>query len=71
MNMNQIQSPEEIEKYVQYATSPAAFHYFMKEQLPPSTDDVIPIDTFLDTLTQAKLVIYTCPEEAIRAGVYH
>ena len=66
MNMNQIQSPEEIEKYVQYATSPAAFHYFMKEQLPPSTDDVIPIDTFLDTLTQAKLVIYTCPEEAIR-----
>ena len=66
LSIEQLKTPEDVQDYVKYATSPSALHNFMKEQLPPSTDQVIPIGSFLKTLTRAKLVIYESPEQAIR-----
>ena len=66
LSIDQLKSPEELHEFVTYATSPSALHNFMKEQLPPSTDQVIPIGSFLDKLSRAKMVIYNTPEEAIQ-----
>ena len=65
LSIDQLKTPEEIQEFVKYATSPSALHNFLKEQLPPSTDQIIPIGTFLKTLSRAKMVIYNNPEEAI------
>ena len=66
LTIDQLRTPKEVDEYVQYATSPSALFNFMKEQLPPSTDDVIPLGEFLESLHQAKLVIYDTPEQAIQ-----
>ena len=66
LSIDQLESPEEVQEFVTYATSPSALHNFMKEQLPPSTDQVIPIGSFLKNLSRAKMVIYNTPEEAIQ-----
>ena len=66
LSIDQLKSPEEIQDFVTYATSPSSLHNFMREQLPPSIDQVIPIGSFLKTLSKAKMVIYNTPEEAIQ-----
>ena len=71
LTIDQLQTPQEKEDYIQYATSPSALYNFMKEQLPPSTDDVIPIGKFLNSLHRAKLVIYQNPEQAIQDFIPH
>ena len=71
LTIDQLQDPKDVDDYLRYATSPSALYTFMKKQLPPTTDDVIPLDTFLNSLTQAKLVIYENPEQAIRDYIPH
>ena len=66
LSIDQLQSPEDIQEFVKYATSPSALHNFIKEQLPVSSDQVIPIGTFLKNLCRAKMVIYNTPEQAIQ-----
>ena len=65
LSIDQLESPEEIQEYVKYATSPSALHNFIREQLPPSSDQVIPIGNFVKNLRRAKMVIYNSPEQAI------
>ena len=66
ISLDQLRTPEQVDEYLKYATSPSVLYNFMKEQLPPSTDQVVPIGTFLKELKLAKLVQYNNPEEAIR-----